>query len=163
MDVRDATSTDLGALHALDQLCYPVGIAYSKGEMRYYLRRSGAVSIVAEELREEEQEARLLGFAIAEPARYGKAAGGHIITIDVSPDARRRGVGTRLMEALESRLSAGGITRLRLEVAVDNAGAQRFYWGRGFVAKETICGYYMGTLDALIMEKDLASHPTDLE
>jgi ribosomal-protein-alanine N-acetyltransferase len=155
IDLRDATAADLGALHALDQVCYPPGIAYSKAEMRYYLRRPNAVSIIAEEVRAlAQQEVRLLGFAIAEPARYGKASGGHVITIDVAPGARRRGIGTILMDAIESRLAIAGVTQLRLEVAVDNPAAHRFYSGRGFVAKETIHGYYLGTLDALVMEKE---------
>jgi [ribosomal protein S18]-alanine N-acetyltransferase len=159
IDLRDATAGDLAALHALDQVCYPPGIAYSKAEMRYYLRRPGALGIVADDAREDAQEdGQLLGFAIAEAVRYGKVRGGHVITIDVAPAARRQGVGTTLMNALESRLTLAGVTLLRLEVAVDNGVAQQFYTGRGFAAKETIRGYYLGKLDALVMEKELRVH-----
>jgi [ribosomal protein S18]-alanine N-acetyltransferase len=154
--LRDATANDLNALHALDQVCYPPGIAYSKSEMRYYLRRPGAVSILAEDTPDPTtQSPRLLGFAIAEPLRYGKAIAGHVITIDVAPSARRQRIGTILMDALENRLAAAGVTLLRLEVAVDNQPAQTFYTQRGFTPRETIRNYYQGTLDALVMEKAL--------
>lgn len=146
--LRDVRDSDLPALYALDQLCYRSGIAYSIQEMRYYLRRRGAVSILA-----EDSKGLLAGFAIAEPVRYGRSAAGHIITIDVAPERLRQGIGTLLMDAMESRLAGAGVTLLRLEVAVDNPAAQQFYRSRGFVQRETIRGYYMGTLDALVMEK----------
>jgi [ribosomal protein S18]-alanine N-acetyltransferase len=42
-----------------------------------------------------------------------------------------------------------------LEVAVDNATAQSFYERHGFVRTGRIPGYYMGRIDALVMEKQL--------
>jgi ribosomal protein S18 acetylase RimI-like enzyme len=42
-----------------------------------------------------------------------------------------------------------------LEVAVDNATAQSFYERHGFVRTGRIPGYYLGRIDALVMEKTL--------
>ena len=150
VQLRAGSAQDLRALHALDQLCYPPGIAYSLAEMRYYLARPGAVCIVA-----EDEAGGLAGFAIAHPARYGKLPGGHIVTIDVAGELVRRGVGTRLMAAVEGQLIAAGVRLLRLEVAVDNLGAQAFYRRLGFKAKGAIPGYYLGKVDAILMEKEL--------
>ena len=53
-------------------------------------------------------------------------------------------------KALELRLRA-----LRLEVAVDNAEALSFYQRQGFVEVGRIERYYLGTTDALILERVL--------
>jgi len=42
-----------------------------------------------------------------------------------------------------------------LEVAVDNDAAQAFYQRHGFVRTGRIPGYYLGRIDALVMEKSL--------
>jgi ribosomal protein S18 acetylase RimI-like enzyme len=44
-----------------------------------------------------------------------------------------------------------------LEVAVDNSIAQEFYGRHGFVKTGRIPGYYLGRIDALVMEKTLSS------
>jgi GNAT superfamily N-acetyltransferase len=51
-----------------------------------------------------------------------------------APAARGRGVGGRLLEAAIAHARAAGCRRLTLLTDADNAGAQRFYRRRGFVA-----------------------------
>lgn len=148
--LRDVTRSDLAALHALDQVCYPPGIAYSLSEMRYFLTRAGVIALIA-----EDSETRLAGFVIAQPMRYGKLKGGHVVTIDVAAESRRKRVATHLMDAVERRLVTLGAASVRLEVAADNLGAQCFYIKRGFAERGRIKGYYMGVLDALSMKKSL--------
>ena len=52
----------------------------------------------------------------------------------VTPAARGRGVGGCLLEAAIAHARASGCRRLTLLTDADNAGAQRFYRRRGFVA-----------------------------
>jgi ribosomal protein S18 acetylase RimI-like enzyme len=85
----------------------------------------------------------------------GGAVVGRLITIDVDRSMRRRGIGHRLLETLEDRLRGQKAVALLLEVAVDNLGAQEFYARHGFVKTGRIPGYYMGRIDALVMEKRL--------
>ena len=84
----------------------------------------------------------LAGFAIAQATVIRKSRGGHIVTIDVAPEFRRRGVGRMLMGHIESRMRDAGADWLRLEVAVNNSAALNFYAGLGFERIGEIPRYY---------------------
>ena len=137
-------------MYALDQACFRPGIAYSFEAMHYFVHHPSNFSIIAES--EIEQCA---GFCIVELVRRRGLVYGRIITIDVQPALRRQGVGVILMQALEARLAELKATRCTLEVAVDDAGAQEFYATRGYRVTARLSNYYMGSLDALLMEKEL--------
>lgn len=147
--IRQATREDVGALFALDQKCFRPGIAYSKTELRYFLFHQRSSSVVAED------EGGIAGFAIVEFQLEEGRRIGHIVTIDVAPEQRRRGVGRLLMDALLVCCRGARAGSLRLEVAVDNEGAQAFYRLLGFAQTGRIRGYYLGRLDALTMALDL--------
>ena len=98
---------------------------------------------------------KLAGFAIAELESENDSRIGHIVTIDVSPDERRRGIGTLLMKAMIEGLGEVKADVIRLEVAVDNFEAQSFYKRHGFAETGRITDFYMGTLDALTMQRSL--------
>lgn len=83
---------------------------------------------------------------------------GHIITIDLLPDARRHGVGRMLMRAVEDHFEANAARSIQLEVAVDNLNAQMFYQAMGYMRIGMIPGYYGGKLDALVMQKLLMAN-----
>jgi ribosomal-protein-alanine N-acetyltransferase len=134
-------------LFALDQACFRQGIAYSKAELKYFLFHPAGISLVAAD------SDAVAGFAIGEMRMEHGQPVGHVVTIDVDPAQRRRGVGRMLMEALTARCREDGITRLQLEVAVDNDAAISFYKGQGFANLGRIRGYYLGKLDALAMER----------
>jgi [ribosomal protein S18]-alanine N-acetyltransferase len=143
--IRPAAREDLDALYALDQKCFRPGIAYSKAELEYFLFHPRSISVVAE------SDASIAGFAIVELVPERGRRVGHIITIDVSPAERRKGVGRELMDAVLEFCRKTGASQLRLEVAVDNDGALAFYRQLGFAETGRIRGFYMGKLDALQM------------
>jgi [ribosomal protein S18]-alanine N-acetyltransferase len=147
--IRRAEREDLDALFALDQVCFPPGIAYPKIELRYFLFHPAAISLVLED------GGRITGFAIGELGPKSAQRTGHIVTIDVDPSLRRRGMGQLLMDALLDGFKKAGVAIVQLEVAVDNDGAQAFYTKLGFTPTGRIRGFYMGKLDALRMELDL--------
>jgi len=144
--------TDLDALFAIDRQCFRPGIAYPRSAFRYYLNDPDSILILAE----DDEGGRVLGFVIAEASLDHGEAAGHIITIDVRPSMQRRGLGRMLMEAFLGALRAAGAAVVTLEVAADNDAAQAFYQQFGFSETGRIAGYYMGTLDALMMEKHLS-------
>lgn len=148
--IRDAQAPDFPALHALDQACFAPGIAWSKAELQYFLKYPGTVTLVA-----EEESGRLAGFAIAGIHRRKGDLLGRLITIDIDRAMRRRGLGQILLGKLEERLREAGAKAVMLEVAVDNTGAQQFYDRQGFTRTGRIPGYYLGRIDALVMEKPL--------
>jgi [ribosomal protein S18]-alanine N-acetyltransferase len=149
--IREVKRGDVDALFALDQKCFRPGIAYSKAELLYFLFHPHSISVVAE------SAAGIAGFAIVELLLENGRHVGHIVTIDVSPTQRRRGVGRLLMDALLDfcRKAEAGV--LRLEVAVDNDAALAFYRRLGFAETGRIPGFYMGRLDALTMGLDVES------
>jgi ribosomal-protein-alanine N-acetyltransferase len=79
-----------------------------------------------------------------------------ILTVGVVPHARRRGIATKLLDALVDRARAKGATELFLEVRVDNAPAQQLYEREGFAVLGRRRGYYdNGRIDAVVMRREL--------
>jgi ribosomal-protein-alanine N-acetyltransferase len=79
---------------------------------------------------------------------------GHIVTIDVSPNARREGVGSALLNTAEQRLRAAGSQSVSLETAVDNVSALAFYKRHGYNVVRTWPRYYSNGVDALVLKKE---------
>lgn len=73
----------------------------------------------------------------------------------VAPEAHGRGIGTQLLQEMESAFPSAA--KLRLEVDAANAGAIAFYQRRGFrqVGATSNCGQSQFAIPALIFEKDL--------
>lgn len=141
---------DFESLYELDQQCFEPGIAYSRADLIAFLSVPHCIALLA-----ESTSGAMVGFIIAELRRKGEKRLGHVVTIDVRESMRRKGLGRALLFAVEKRLKELGIGRVRLEVAVNNAGAQAFYKREGYEGIGRIEGYYMGTLDAFVMEKNL--------
>ncbi|MGC9025856.1 MAG: ribosomal protein S18-alanine N-acetyltransferase [Chloroflexia bacterium] len=76
---------------------------------------------------------------------------GHIMTIAVHPEHRRRGLGTLLLLDLFEQAGARGVQRLTLEVRVSNVAAQRLYQAFGFHLEGRRLRYYGDGEDALIL------------
>jgi len=76
---------------------------------------------------------------------------GHIMTVAVHPEHRRRGLGTLLLLDLFEQARLRGVRRLTLEVRVSNLAAQRLYQVFGFHLEGRRLRYYGDGEDALIM------------
>jgi ribosomal-protein-alanine N-acetyltransferase len=139
---------DLATLHQLDQICFPQAIAYSRAELKYFLTHPRCSCWIA-----EYPEDQVAAFVILERTSYHEQPEGHIVTLDVNPAARRRGLGTLLMQNAEEQLRGEGTGLISLEVAEDNTAARRFYRHLGFVTRGRIAKYYGGRVDAEVMEK----------
>lgn len=74
--------------------------------------------------------------------------------IAVRRDAQRQGIGRLLLEALLAEAARRGIRSTLLEVAADNAPAQRMYAMYGFEPIGVRRGYYQpSNTDALVMQR----------
>ncbi len=161
--LRDFRRGDFEILWSIDQKCFAPGIAYSQRELGHYIRQAGSFTLVAEASPERGQPrggsgtnglgSRILGFLVMQTRRDV----GHLITIDVLPEAQRSGVGSKLLRAAEERLLKLSCRRLYLETAVDNLPAIAFYQRHQYFVVRTVPGYYFNGVDALILEKDLLS------
>ncbi|SDT71038.1 ribosomal protein S18-alanine N-acetyltransferase [Actinoplanes derwentensis] len=75
--------------------------------------------------------------------------------IAVRRDAQRLGIGRGLLEALLAEAARQGTRKTLLEVAVDNAPAQKLYATYGFEPVGIRRGYYQpSNTDALVMMRD---------
>lgn len=142
--LRDYDASDFDTLVEIDQACFPPEIAYSRREFAHYLRSTRAVCILAVD------DSKTLGFILGHQCRTHR---GHIVTLDVISSARSHGIGSLLMNALESRFRSAGCDSMLLEVAVNNSVAMRFYKRHGFSVLKTLPRYYPGDLDGLLMGK----------
>ena len=152
LSIRSHRPEDFDQLWRIDQECFRAGIAYSRRELAWYMRRSRAFTLVAEQ--QQNGTSEIAGFIVAESDPSGP---GHILTIDVHPRFQRANLGSQLLQAAELRLVAEGCRSVLLEVAVDNHPAIAFYKRHDYFIVETLPRYYMESIDALVMGKKLVN------
>jgi ribosomal-protein-alanine N-acetyltransferase len=100
----------------------------------------------------EDEHGTLLGWAGLLTA--GDQA--EILTVGVIPDARRRGIGRKLLDELVERAADRGARELFLEVRVDNDAARQLYERNGFTELGRRRGYYdHGRVDAVVMRREV--------
>ena len=80
----------------------------------------------------------------------------HLNLLAVEPEYRRRAIGRKMLQWLESSCSIAGILRVSLEVRATNAPAIRFYESLGYKRGERIARYYCGQEAALRMTRRLS-------
>ncbi|MFY9733197.1 MAG: GNAT family N-acetyltransferase [Candidatus Acidiferrales bacterium] len=144
--LRPYSPEDFESLYEIDQACYATGIAYSRPELRAYLRFPNADCLIAT------IRGKPVGFCLT---AYREARG-HIITIDVLEAYRRHKIGSRLLEAVESRLAKSGVREVILETATENHSAIAFWEKHGYRTRGIWKGYYPGGRDAYAMIKSIA-------
>jgi ribosomal protein S18 acetylase RimI-like enzyme len=171
IQLRSYAPSDFERLYEIDRACYEPRIAYSRTELRHYLRFPGADCIIAEAMDENSAEATpensaesaegesappasltMIGFCIT--AHQDSA--GYIVTMDVLAEHRRRGVGSMLLAEAQRRMAASGVNKIGLETATDNAAAIAFWQKHGYRKSGVRKNYYPGGRDAFSMAKRLA-------
>ncbi len=151
MRLRPFRAPDFELLYQIDQACFPAGVSYSREELARFITHRNSKTWVAEESGE------IVGFLVAERQPEGV---GHIITLDVVEQRRRRGVGTALMDAAEDWVERQGLRLIYLETAEGNFPAQQFYRARGYAQVETLERYYANGAGAWVMVKWLREKST---
>jgi [ribosomal protein S18]-alanine N-acetyltransferase len=154
--LREYRPPDFETLYEIDQLCYEPAIAYSRRELRNYLRFPGADSIVAEaevagKTKNESRKSEIAGFCVT----VHEDDWGYIITIDVLESYRRHGLGTLLLAEAERRLAANGAREIGLDTAVNNEAAIAFWHKHRYRILGTRKDYYPGGVDAYAMAKKI--------
>jgi len=143
---RRVRARDAERLALLDSRCFDAETAYSRDVMDAILKHPGSLGFAIEDRTD------ILAFILA--AASGKM--GEIITIDVAPGHRRRGLGSRLMGALQSRFRSAGVEDLYLQCSVENRRALCFYRRQGFRIIQRLPDYYKPGSDAFLLLKSLA-------
>jgi ribosomal-protein-alanine acetyltransferase len=146
--IRRAADADLVALLELENASF-AGDRMTSRQWRRHLRSDSARVLVAVRAR------RLAGAAVLFFRLRSRVA--RLYSIAVAADARGQGIGEALLEAAERAASRRGCDRLRLEVRVDNAGAQRLYERRGYRRFGRRAAYYEDGHDAWRYDKRLSA------
>ena len=146
-DIRPLTISQLDECWRLDQRCFIDGEAYSRETFDYLLTAPESVSF-----RAVTSGGVMAGFVIGlvEPDRTG-----HVTTVGVAPEHRRRGLAYRLMEKVEDGFRRRDVRMVRLEVRSVNTGAQQLYRNLGYIVTQRLPRYYSNGGDGLLMVKSL--------
>ena len=129
MRIRDGTDQDAPALARLfDELGYSVAAADIPVRLARFRERNGGRVLVAED------EGAVAAFAAVEirfPIQHATPLI-YISALAVTASARRKGLGRRLLEAVEDLARATGCTRAVLTSAERRADAHAFYTAAGW-------------------------------
>jgi ribosomal protein S18 acetylase RimI-like enzyme len=149
--VRPAGLADVPALVDIETRSFETD-RLSTRNFRYLLTQGKATTLVA-----ATPEGGLLGYAMALFNRGAPLA--RLYSIAVAPEVRSRGVGRRLLRAIEADARARDAAFMRLEVRADDGPTQAFYRSEGYRPFAVHAHYYDNAVDALRMEKPLATGP----
>lgn len=146
-DVRPLTISQLDECWRLDQRCFVDGEAYSRETFDYLLTAPESVSY-----RAVTAGGMMVGFVIGliEPDHTG-----HVTTVGVAPEHRRRHLGKRLMLQVEEGFRRRNVRLVRLEVRSLNTAAQKVYENLGYAITQRLPRYYSNGGDGLLMLKSL--------
>ncbi len=145
--IRHAVRGDFNSLLEIDEASFPSGVAYDAGELRYFMNREGAETIVAE------QDGTIVAFLIMEVHRTRRSA--TIITLDVREKYRRNGYASRLLKRSEEILNDYGVEIYDLQVDTGNRSAIGLYKKHGFKTAGVLDHYYANGNHAYLMVKEL--------
>ncbi len=139
MSLRAALAEDAAILAALHAAAFDK--PWSAGEIAALMATPGVFALTID------GQGFILCRAIAGEAE--------ILTLAVTPAARRLGVGRALVEAAAGLAATQAATSLFLEVADDNVAALALYASAGFERVGLRKGYYASGADAVVMRRAL--------
>jgi [ribosomal protein S18]-alanine N-acetyltransferase len=149
MDVKIETATIrlLDKLCEIEEECFDQE-AFTKRQIAYLLTDYNTVALVAK------VNSDIAGFIIAQVEVEETISYGHIITINVAPTYRRKGIGKRLLSEIETLLKQKGMMESHLEVREDNNTAIKLYLNSGYQKMGKLEKYY-GKKHGLYLKKAL--------
>jgi len=140
--VRPVRESDLPAILQIEDTAFPN--PYPLGYLRFLARANPDTFLVAE------NETGVVGYVIADRRRGNE---GHIISIAVRTDERRKGIAKLLISSLSKEFERTGVSVVRLEVRVSNGPAISLYHSLGYRDVGIMSGYYRDGEDAISMAR----------
>jgi ribosomal-protein-alanine N-acetyltransferase len=148
--IRSFLDHDFAKLLEIDQICFQPHIAYDVAALRYFLYQIDSHALVLI------NDSGVVGFGIAATTgSRGNRVEGHIITLDLLPQARGHGHGRELLRHLEENLADDGAATVFLEVDARNSRAIGFYLKMGYRERRRLKNYYGRGRDAIEMTSQL--------
>jgi ribosomal-protein-alanine N-acetyltransferase len=153
-ELRKFTMNDLGSVTQINQLCLPEN--YTDFFYVDLYRRFPETFIVAE------ADAKVVGYimcrvevGLSNLRLPGLVKKGHVVSVAVLPEYRRKGLGTALVTKAMEGVQMYGAKQFYLEVRVTNEQAISLYKKLGLEVARTVHGYYADGEDAYVLSKKL--------
>ena len=146
--IEKASIGDLDRLCEIELRCFETE-AFTKQQIAYLLTDSNSV-ILGSRVKGE-----IVGFIIGKTYMDEKPATGQILTIDVSPNQRRKGIGERLLQEMEKTFKDRGVKMCDLEARENNIVALSLYHKFGYKRVGRLENYY-GNAHGIRLRKVLA-------
>ncbi len=140
---------DFAQLYAIEEICFQPPHRFSRAYMRQLVSSASAATWVAEE------SGQLAGFAIVEWTRESGEAIAYLQTIEVAPEARRRGIGAELLPRIEDTARQGGSRLIWLHADAENRPAIALYQSHGYLCRGKEENYYGRGRTGLVYAKRL--------
>jgi ribosomal-protein-alanine N-acetyltransferase len=149
-EISKASEKELDLLYEIELECFGDN-AFAKPQLAYCLNSPSFLTLFALD------KGRPVGFITGSVERLNRKLVGHIYTLDVKPDCRRKGVGAKLLNVFEQALIERGVRTFHLEVKVSNVPARKLYFKAGYRLHERLKDYYEPGEDGIRLRKSLVS------
>ena len=133
--IEKASIEHLDRLCEIEMKCFETE-AFTKQQIAYLLTDSNSVILVSR------VKGEIVGFIIGKTYMDKKTSAGQILTIDVSPKHRRKGIGQRLLQEIEKTFKDKGVKICYLEVRENNFVALSLYQKLGYKRVGRLENYY---------------------
>lgn len=145
--IETASIRLLDKLCEIEEQCFNEE-AFTKRQIAYLLTDYNTIVFVAK------VNSVIAGFIIAQVEIENNTLFGHIITINVAPDYRRKGIASKMLTETEEVLKQKSMIECRLEVREDNNAALKLYQKGGYQKIGRLEKYY-GKKHGLYLKKNL--------
>lgn len=145
--IRPLTEKQLKEVLKLNLRCFKAGENYTKYTFSYLLSEPNTLSY-----RIVTPNENMVGFIFIMCNSNGA---GHITTIGIAPEHRRRGLAVRMLQHTENALRKREIGMITLEVRAGNIAAQNLYRGLDYSIVQRLKEYYNNGEDGFLMVKSL--------
>lgn len=146
-EIHPLTEKQLDEICRLNRRCFKKGENYNKQTLTYLLSEPNTLSYCVTTTANQ-----MVAFIFATNNIDGT---GHITTIGVAPEHRRRGLAQKLLVHAEAAMERRKISVIRLEVRVSNIAAQSLYRQFGYATVQRLENYYNNGEDGFLMVKSL--------
>jgi [ribosomal protein S18]-alanine N-acetyltransferase len=146
--IRPLTVKQIAEVVGLNARCFKSGENYSKGTFNFLLTQPQTLAY-----RVVTPTEKMVGFIVV---TVGEDRIGHLATIGVSPEHRRRGIAEKMLFHTENSLKKRQISMISLEVRVSNITAQSLYRELGYFVTQRKDEYYTNGEDGFMMIKSLS-------
>jgi ribosomal-protein-alanine acetyltransferase len=145
--IEDLSIRILDKLYEIEKQCFEKE-AFTKQQIAYLVGDYNSIGLAAC------ADGEIVGFAIARVDIRRNMRFGHILTVDVVPAYRRKGIARELLTQIEDILRQKGAKECRLEVRENNTAALSLYEKLGYKKVGKLEKYY-GDAHGLYLRKIL--------